>query len=659
MGTRWLNDKFVSIALFAAILSGYLLSGNRAPFDSALYLHTALSIVREGNTDLDEYPEIVAQVWWPPDEVDGHRYDTAPIGTPVLAVPIVWAVDRAWAGRGDFQDYLKHNFPVDLQSNLASVIVALTAVGVYHIGRRRLTRPSAVLLALIFAFGTSAWSVVSRTLWQHGPSMLLLTLTIWIVLRAQDRPARIQYAGLTLALAYVTRPTNSVAVLACTLWVLLVYRRWWRRYLLWAAAVAVPFVAYSLTTYHTWLPPYYRAFTLLSGATFGEALVGQWLSPSRGLLIFSPILGLAPIGLLWKLRRRQWQSLDTLFVGIIGLHWVVVSLWWNWWAGVSYGPRIWSDMLPFLIWFVIPPLSALAAWRGLRRAAAWLALTLLLAFSVGVHYRGANAPEVMDWNGRPAPIDAYPQRVWDWRDPQWLYGLRWGTPVDLVVSGLPAVQLLDADLWARLGTNTVRTRQTDIESALIAPPGDSWLALADNQVAAPELASLLSDLPAPVMLHTLNRDNPPYQLRRFNLAERILAAAQSAEQKAGAIALPVSFGDTAALLGYQIDRAGETLTLITYWRAGEAIVTPLQMFVHVLGPDGSIVAQVDRLDASPDGWRPGDVIAQVHRLTVPEDLTPVSIAIGLYNPESGERLPVLVDGQAADNRLVLSLVDGR
>ena len=37
-----------------------------------------------------------------------------------------------------------------------------------------------------------------------------------------------------------------------------------------------------------------------------------------------------------------------------------ISLWWNWWAGVSYGPRIWSDMLPYLAYFVIP------AWRRCR-----------------------------------------------------------------------------------------------------------------------------------------------------------------------------------------------------------------------------------------------------------------------------------------------------
>ena len=352
--------------LFAAILLGYLLSGNRTPFDSALYLHTSLSIVREGNTDLDEYPEMIAQVWWPPDQIDGHCYDTAPIGTPVLVAPIVLAVDRVWTlfGWGDFQEYLKHNFPVDLQSVMASVIMALTAVLLYRIGRRWLTRPYAVLLALIFAFGTTAWSVVSRTLWQHGPSMLLLTLRSVVMLQAQEKPQRVQYAR--FASCAGLRESSDEQRGCGRIYPVCdpVLSKWLWRYLAWAAVVAVPFVGYSWTTYHAFLPPYYRAFTQLSGATFLEAFIGHWLSPSRGLLIFSPILILAISGVVLKIKRRQWQRLDGLLIAIIGLHWIVVSLWWNWWAGVSFGPRIWSDMLPYLIYFVIPALAAVAACRA-------------------------------------------------------------------------------------------------------------------------------------------------------------------------------------------------------------------------------------------------------------------------------------------------------
>ena len=98
-------------------------------------------------------------------------------------------------------------------------------------------------------------------------------------------------------------------------------------------------------------------YTQLSGATFFEALIGQWLSPSRGLFVFSPILLLAIGGVVLKIRRQQWQPLDTLLISIIGLHWIVISLWCNWWVGVSFGPRIWSDMLPYLVYFIIPALA--------------------------------------------------------------------------------------------------------------------------------------------------------------------------------------------------------------------------------------------------------------------------------------------------------------
>ena len=96
--------------------------------------------------------------------------------------------------------------------------------------------------------------------------------------------------------------------------------------------------------------------------------------------------------------------------------------------------------------------------------------------------------------------------------------------------------------------------------------------------------------------------------------------------------------------------------MVTYWRAGGRIVTPLQLFVHAIGPDGQLVAQEDRLDASAFGWHPGDVIAQLNRMTLPA-ATSVSIEVGLYDPGSGERLPVIVDGREVDRRLLLKQIE--
>ena len=73
------------------------------------------------------------------------------------------------------------------------------------------------------------------------------------------------------------------------------------------------------------------------------------------------------IGIGLKIKQRQWQRLDGLLIAIIGLHWIVVSLWWNWWAGVSFGPRIWSDMLPYVIYFIIPSLVACVSYAARQK----------------------------------------------------------------------------------------------------------------------------------------------------------------------------------------------------------------------------------------------------------------------------------------------------
>ena len=132
---------------------------------------------------------------------------------------------------------------------------------------------------------------------------------------------------------------------------------------------------------------------------------------------------------------------------------------------------------------------------------------------------------------------------------------------------------------------------------------------------------------------------------------------KSVEQNlAGPPALPVRFGESADLIGYEAKRTGDQLTLITYWRVGDRSEAPLQLFAHALGADGSLVAQEDRLDVPAYGWRSGDLFAQINRLTLPDPTATVSVAVGFYEPDSGTRLPVLVNGARYDDRLWLAEV---
>ena len=242
-----------------------------------------------------------------------------------------------------------------------------------------------------------------------------------------------------------------------------------------------------------------------------------------------------------------------------------------------------------------------------------------------------------------------------------------GQPVDLSLAGLQIDQI-DPAIYQQFNTNDVRPRWFDATTSVIAAPDRSWVAIADNQALAPELSSLFAGVEP--LTHTQTTDGQAYLLYNFDLSQRLQAVAQHSTQAAAwssqayptpdathALSLPVKFGDTAELIGYTLTPEKDALTLVTYWRAGQQVVKPLQLFAHAIGPDGSIVAQEDRLDAPAFGWHAGDVIAQVNHLLWTDNAAfaqPVWIEVGLYNSDSGERVPVMVNGQPVDSRLLFN-----
>jgi hypothetical protein len=245
-----------------------------------------------------------------------------------------------------------------------------------------------------------------------------------------------------------------------------------------------------------------------------------------------------------------------------------------------------------------------------------------------------------------------------------------GNPVDASLSGLQVDQI-EAGTFKRFGTNDVRLRWFDATTSLIAAPDRSWVAIADIQTLAPEFNAVFAGVDP--VTHTQTADGQAYRLYDFDLGARLQAAAQQADQTAAwsaelcpspeathAVSLPVKFGETAELIGYTVKPSAGDLTLVTYWRAGDQVTKPLQLFAHAIGQDGTIMAQEDRLDAPAFGWREGDLIAQVNHLpltAVPPQL--LWLEVGLYNSASGERVPVLVDSKPVDSRLLLQTVELR
>jgi hypothetical protein len=223
----------------------------------------------------------------------------------------------------------------------------------------------------------------------------------------------------------VVRPTFALPAFGIALLAALMrVRCWWLLPLVGLGWLAV-FVTYSRTHWGDWLPDYFFAGRLQGGGT-AEALAGNLVSPSRGLLVFTPGL------LCWiyfaaayfpSLPHRRWL---VLAASAITAHWLAISSYPYWSAGACFGPRLMTDVLP---WLALLGVLATRAWldgqqsRG-RRRIELAALLLLWGMSAAIHFTGALSWQTHVWNARPIPVALQPRRLWDWTDPPFLRAFR-------------------------------------------------------------------------------------------------------------------------------------------------------------------------------------------------------------------------------------------
>ncbi len=105
----------------------------------------------------------------------------------------------------------------------------------------------------------------------------------------------------------------------------------------------------------------------------------------------------------------------------------------------------------------------------------------------------------------------------------------------------------------------------------------------------------------------------------------------------------LTFGDEITFLGYDLLEPQALLTpgphrLLTFWRIERPTTEPRRFFLHLVDQQGRPIVQQDTLGAPAEHWQTGDLIIQLHTLEVPPTDSPVSLLLGIYNPETNRRL---------------------
>lgn len=396
--------------------------------DSTWNVYTAISLLENGDADLNEFDPILKGAnYWAIDTVGGRHYNYFPIGPSLFAVPFLAAAKHFPGGYLYFNQagFSSRDPHANLQVYLGSCATSLSAFLFFLLARLRLRRWPAVVLALLFAFCTPLYSTASRALWQHGPSVLFLCVTLLSLVGARRDARWLPFAGCALACAFVMRPTNAISVVLFIFYVLIEHRRETFSFLCGAAIIAIPYLLYNQSIYDAWFPPYSAAARVEGWGSFSTALPANLISPARGVLIFSPIVGLAIVGLCLLIRRGEATLLDLVLYAIPLIHLIVISRFGHWWLGHSFGPRGMTDMFPFFFWFLIPVFQEFDwASKAITPSRVFLFALLIVSasWSFFVHHQGANETATLFWNVRPVDVDQDPTRIWDWSDPQFLRG---------------------------------------------------------------------------------------------------------------------------------------------------------------------------------------------------------------------------------------------
>jgi hypothetical protein len=333
------------------------------------------AIVKYQTIFLNPVAKVAAQgrgdgAFWMLPRPDGRIISMYPIVVPVLIAPLYVPVAAYLHLKGWTDGRMDHLARI-MEKLSASLIASLSASLLYLLLRRRATSSIALLLTVAYAFGTTTWVISSQALWQHGMGAFLVIAALLCLTRASTAASAIA-AGLLCGLIAANRPPDALLAAALGLYGLLWAHR--RNRLLFVAAAALPLaivLLYNVAVAGNVLGGYgligkaaFFNHKLLPGA------VGLLFSPTRGLFVFSPFLLFLGLAVRSFPRSREERFLTVaMFVAVV----LQVSLYAkaDWRGGLSWGPRYMTDLLPFLIWMLVPVVSAL---RGVARVAFGMAV---------------------------------------------------------------------------------------------------------------------------------------------------------------------------------------------------------------------------------------------------------------------------------------------
>jgi len=403
----------ILIATFLALsFLAYDTKVRQATSDPMLSLLLAQSIMQEGSLK----PRLKDDMR--PDDIHNdmsERYAYSPPGAPILSIPAAFIMNRAGLDMSNRKDLNRG------QAIVLALLNPFIFILLFFLGRHFVSDNAAYLISLVSFLGSGLTSTLNTGLWSHNYG-LLLTMTVILMLMRHQRysnDAPNPYViGALLFMAFLTRPSLWVLTIATLVYLMSRDKQLSLRATATYAGLMVCLTLFSLIQYGTFLPPYYLPGQ--GSIEFFTALPALLVSPSRGLLIYSPFLILVFAGSAYFFNGLKSNRLFLFPLGFAALTLLAAAILPHWHGGYGYGPRVLVDSMPayvmmtFILWRYLTEHST----EKLRRIAVRSFLALGLVAIWINSYQGLYNNWTYTWNMYP-PIETNASRIaFDFRHPQ-------------------------------------------------------------------------------------------------------------------------------------------------------------------------------------------------------------------------------------------------
>jgi hypothetical protein len=308
-------------------------------------------------------------------EETGQYASVFPYGSAFLYLPWYWLASVANTFslfHVNDQYFLQHQgavFPYSFFPMLGTNLLALLAVILAFFTARRVSSPGASLLSALALFlGTPfLYYATIEPFMAHVPGTFLTVLLIYLLVGHRERTAAWFFMGLVSGIALLVR--WQLALFAVPIALLGLVNGQWRRLLLFATG-------FLLLAWHlpfSWLRMYGKPWVVPAAVQGQQAFLAGpvyvrevLLAPERGLLIWSPLVVLALIGLVLLLRRQARLSVTLALMFLLQV--LMNASLHDWGGGWAFGMRRMTEMYP--IW-VIGLATLLEAGCSTANGRAW------------------------------------------------------------------------------------------------------------------------------------------------------------------------------------------------------------------------------------------------------------------------------------------------